>query len=78
MEAQIESKAAKARPRWRFTQEHYGEIATWTERVALLLFGSLVVQSIVGAFSLAEPIVLMGAGLTAIMYYLVLTFLHKS
>jgi hypothetical protein len=78
MEAQIENKAAKARPRWKFTQEHYRELATWAERVALLLLGSLVVQNIVSAFSLAEPVVITGAILTAIAYYVAANFLHKS
>jgi hypothetical protein len=53
-------------------------LATWAERVALLLLGSLVLQNIVSAFSLAEPVVIGGVIFTIIAYYGALNFLSKS
>ena len=64
--------------RWKFTKEHYKELATWMERVALLLLGSMVLQNVIDAFSLAKPVVVGGLVFTAVSYYLALNFLHKS
>ena len=66
------------RRRWKFSQEHYGEMAKWTERVALLLFGSVVIQNVFEGFRLAEPVVWGGVTFTGATYFLALFFLHKS
>jgi hypothetical protein len=73
-----ENSTETAAPRWAFAREHYRELATWAERVALLLLGSLVVQNVVRVFSLAESVVLVGIVITAVAYYAAMNFLHKS
>jgi hypothetical protein len=74
----LDMETEEKKRRWKFTKEHYKELAAWAERVALLLLGSLVLQNVVSAFSLAEPVVIGGVIFTVIAYYGALTFLSKS
>ena len=53
-------------------------MAKWTERVALLLFGSVVIQNVFEGIRLAEPVVWGGVTFTGATYFLALFFLHKS
>mgnify|MGYP001611779890 FL=1 len=62
----------------RFSPKQYELIATWIERVAILLLAALVVQNIGAGTSLTEPTIVGGIVFSALTYSLALYFLQKS
>ncbi|OGZ97850.1 MAG: hypothetical protein A3J10_04345 [Candidatus Sungbacteria bacterium RIFCSPLOWO2_02_FULL_54_10] len=65
--------------RARFTSRQYEKLAEWGERVALVLFGSVVVQQIVQGVPLADSSVVIGIIATALAYGLAYRWLsHMS
>ncbi|MEK7541323.1 MAG: hypothetical protein AAB533_00540 [Patescibacteria group bacterium] len=62
----------------RFTCKQYEKLADWGERVALLLFGSLVVQQLLIGRPLMSGAVLTGAAVTALAYGLAYWWLKQA
>jgi len=59
-------------------QRHYGEIAKWLERLALVVFTSMVLQRMVLETSPSDPLVVLGIGATVLFYFLAIRLLAKS
>lgn len=59
------------------SEKHYAEMSKWVEKVALLLFASLVVQKLF-VHELADPFLYGGAVVSLFLYYVAYTLLIKS
>jgi hypothetical protein len=62
----------------RLTGTQYAKLADWGERVALAMFGSLVVQRIVQGISIASISIIVGALVAALVYGLAYYWLKQA
>lgn len=60
------------------SEKHYGIVASWMEKVALLLFASLVVQKIFLGAGLRDPILMVGIIVSFALYLFAFMLLLKS
>ena len=59
-------------------RHHYGTVARWIKEVALLFLASLVVQRLFSGSSLADPVMLVGAASSTLLYAFAIHLLLKS
>lgn len=76
MDGEIPSPVPQAQYVW--TRHHYGMVARWIKEVALLFLASLVVQKLFAGGSIADPVVIVGAAASAILYGFAVHLLLKS
>jgi hypothetical protein len=66
------------KPKAPLSGRQYEKFADWSERAALVALGSLVTQQIGEDESLAQPSVLIGAVVTALLYYAAYRLIRQS